>query len=978
MEKGCLVFELRKDNGAEPIIDAQVKIISIDGREVNRLLKVNDDGKTDEIEVYTKDSRLTFNQLNREIPYTRIDAEVKLGNDKIMEIDDIQVYSNITSIQEVKLDSRVTTSMRHHKDKKGKGKKEHIYIKNENPCIFNTEVNVKDKDEILKDDKSLKSIVKVEELYIPQFITIHLGEVGEEGETLTVPFIDYVKNVACSTIYPTWNEEAIKANIYAIVSFALNRVYTNWYRSKGYGFQITSSKIHDQMYVKGRTLFKNVCDMVDDMFDKCIKLEGFYQPLLSRCENTTMDYKILSRWGSLSLAEDGLFALDILKKYFGDTVQIVDVPKIECVMKKCPNRELFHGVNNDDVRFLQKALNMISSHYKGISKIGSITGYFGDETERAVRDFQRIFNLKVDGIVGSKTWKKICIIYAIIKQLYHNDELEEIAPEFKTLQYGQTGEDIEVLQKDLNNILRDFNNYTQIKEDGIFGQETEKAVKFFQRVFGLNVDGIAGKNTMGRIEYAKEFISDLKDLVEYHNQINSVKDKTSDMNSIIESRHSSEDLSKINNKLPIKMGDSGEHVYKLQKYLNRLSRYYGFLHKIKEDGIFGRETEDMVKKFQKYLFLTVDGIFGEKSFLKLQSIMEIINHLYELDPDDCKTYTNHKHNDDEYKNVNFEIIYPKNYIKRKTRYLNDIKISRPLTKGVEGEDVKLVQSELNKLISYYGGRLLNVNGKYDDETEESINKFKQKLGLPVTGYFDEHDFDILMDINNNIEDLGYLSVKICKDDKCKIHVYYPKSNGMTNYEVIYPDLTSEFDISKYSNISSYPMNMYNQFIDSTSQYNQNQNSNGGFIELDTGIPPNFEGSAYYSNKDFIINSGNNQGRSNIKDGMFIVDFYRDEEDNLNIHNFRGEYSMPYPNFDLEYGCISGYVTLAQKYINTIKENNKGYFRNNVFLLEDGIFGDNTLLYVREIQDKFRCPNQSKIDKTVWNRLILEYEKIFSK
>lgn len=1094
MEKGYLVFELRKDNGAEPIVDAQVKIINIDGREVNRLLKVNDDGKTDEIEVYTKDSKLTFNQLNKEIPYTRIDAEVKLGNDKIMEIEGIQVYSNTTSIQEIKFDNRVIP-MRHHKDKKGKGKKEHIHIKNENPCVFSHGSDSKDKGDILKEDKSLKPIVKIEELYIPQFITVHLGEPGDEGEIITVPFVDYVKNVACSTVYPTWNEEAIKANIHAIVSFALNRVYTDWYRSKGYGFEITSSKTHDQMYVKGRTLFRNVCEIVDDVFDKCIKVEGYYQPLLSRCENTTSDYKVLSRWGSLSLAEDGLFALDILKKYFGDNVQIVDVSKIECVMKKCPHTELSHGSNGEDVRFLQKALNKISSHYKGVLKISAITGHFGEETEKAVRDFQRIFNLKEDGIVGHKTWKKICMMYAIIKRLDHNESLEEMAPEFKTLFYGQTGEDIKRLQEDLNKILKDFNNYDEIKEDGIFGPDTEKAVKFFQRVFGLNVDGVAGKNTLGRIEYAKEFLKDLKDLVEYHNQINSVDSNKNDKEVkaledsqlIVEPRKTEElieirknlpiskgdqgddvsliqlslnrfsnyynlncdlqvngrydtsvenmvrefqrkfglgitgimdvesfdnlmrvnrligELNIINNDIyrhhhhhdekhyidiPLKRGDRGDSVYRLQRDLNNLSRYYGFLGKVKEDGIFGPETEDMVKRFQKHLFLRVDGIFGKECLAKLKTIMDAISHLEDLDPQECKLCTqykdhknDHHHNKDHYHkpNMSIEIVYPKNYLKRITKYLNDVNINLPLTKGSEGEDVKLIQTELNKLITAYGGRPLDVNGKYDDRTEEAINKFKQKLGFPITGSFDENDFNMLMDINNNIKDLGYLSVKICKEGNCKIHIYYPKNNGMTNYEVIYPNVNSEFQVPATPNISSYPMNADNQFVVSTLQHNPNDNNNnGGFIELDTGVAPNFEGSAYYENPNPTTPPNTDPRISDSKVNNFVVDSYRLEEENLNTHNFKGEYSMLYPEFDLEYGCISGYVTLAQKYINTIKEKSRGYFRNNVLLVEDGVFGDNTLLYVKEIQDKFRCSNGSKIDRTVWNRLVLEYEKICSK
>ena len=151
MQKGYLVFELKKDNGATPVCDAQVKIINIDGREVNLLLHVNEDGKTNEVEIYTKDSNLTFDKSNRETPYTKVDAEVRFENDKIISIDGIQVYSNVTSIQEVKLDNR-ENNFRVSKDKKGKSKKEHIHLKNESPCIFQNDEN-KSKDILNEDDK---------------------------------------------------------------------------------------------------------------------------------------------------------------------------------------------------------------------------------------------------------------------------------------------------------------------------------------------------------------------------------------------------------------------------------------------------------------------------------------------------------------------------------------------------------------------------------------------------------------------------------------------------------------------------------------------------------------------------------------------------------------------------------------------------------------------------------------------------------
>ncbi len=1020
MDKGFLVFELKKDNGASPITEAQVKLTNIDGRDVNRVFRVNNDGKTEMIDVYTRDAKLTFDQLNKEIPYTKIDAEVRLENDKIVQIDGIQVYPNVVSIQEVKLDNRKYT--RHHKDKKGKLKKEHIHIKNENPCIFNQSQVLKDKKVLIDSDNDVSLFVKNSDVFIPQFITIHLGEPEDEGEVLTIPFIDYIKNVVCSNIYPTWNKEAIKANAYAATTFALNRMHSNFYRSKGYGFEITSSKDHDQMYVKGRTLFRNVCDIVDDIFDKYIDLDG--SMVLSRCENKANNQGVLSRWGSLSLSEDGLTAIDILKKYYGDDIKIMDVPKIEAVLKKCPSRELYKDMNGEDVTFLQKALNAIGLKYLGISKINSITGHFGNETERAVKDFQRIFDLDVDGIVGPKTWKKICVMYAILKQLYPELIVKDTVPSYKVLKFGDKGEDVKKLQEDLNMVLKGVQGFKRLNEDGIFGGETERAVMMFQKMYGLTVDGIVGPNTLGKIEYAKKFLDDVDKMMGYYifsetgtpyqivkearsyNDLSKIRESlpikngdkgddvrliqislnrfgdyynlsndhisngifddkmenivkefqrksklratgiidTESFDRLISINKSIEEFRAITNniyreilrdntevgiKIPLKFGDTGESVYLLQKALNRLARYYGFLYHIKEDGIYGEETQNMVSKFQKYLLLKVDGVFGKDSLAKLKSILNLLNHLDELDPEVCKNFTDLEGNRDD------------NYYKGKYT----VNINLPLHLGNEGEDVEILQRELNKLISNYNGYLLDVDGKYGEHTMNVVMRLQKKLGLPVTGVFGEEELEKLSSLIDELKELGYMD-----DDSTNSN--HSKHNGMPNCE-LYP-------VNNCPNASSYPVD--SNYINNVKDIEHKDGDT--FIELDTGTPPNYEGSYYYSDPNNITGESED------------LDSYRHEENNINPSDFRGEYSMEYPNFDLEYGCVSGYVTLVQKYINSIKDGSRGYFRSNATLNEDGVFGDNTLIYINELQDKFRCNKGKKIDKTTWNRLLLEYEKLF--
>lgn len=739
MQKGYLIFELKKDNGATPVSNAQVKITGIDGREVNHLLSVDENGKTNKFEIYTKDKKLTFDKFNKEIPYTEVSAEVRFENDKIIFIDGIQVYSDVLSIQEVKVDNR-DLKFRGSKDKKSKSKKEYVHFKNYPPCIFEGE-HSGNGNYLKQGDKSIKSIFKTGDIFIPEFIIVHIGSPNENGEVMAVPFIDYIKNVSCSSIYPTWNREAIYANVHSIVSFALNRIYTDWYKGKGYGFDITSSEEEDQMYVKGRNLFRNVCDIVDEVFCSCIIVNGFSQPLLSRCYNFSNDSRTLSRWGSLDLAEDGVKSIDILKKYFGDNIEIFDVPHASNILHKNPKRNLSIGSVGEDVKFLQRALNLISRQYSGISKILEEDGIFGENTQKAVKDFQRIFNLDDDGIVGPKTWRKIFIIYALIKRILNDSEnSEEIFRNSFPIKLGSKGEDVKNIQKSLNYILGGYKFFEKLAEDGYFGEKTKKAVESFQKIFGLVVDGIVGKDTINRIDYVEKNLGALTEFVlekleNLEDLIEDIKDSKNDSRLILNENEMI---------VPIKFGDEGENVKRLQRELNELSKYYGFLGKLLEDGIFGHKTKETVIKFQKRFGLVVDGIFGEES--------------------------------------------------------------------------------LRKMVS--------------------LNKALEELKIDEEDYYVEEN-------KNPIPEL----------DKCK---------------------------------------------------------------------------------------------------------------------FKSEYSMEYPNFDLEPGRVCGYILLVQKYINEIKKKDKNYFSNSCEILENGKFNDETLKDVKEFQGKLNLEQNGIVNKATWNNLVMEYEKFYNK
>ena len=239
---------------------------------------------------------------------------------------------------------------------------------------------------------------------IPTTITVHLGAPSQNAPNVTVPFLDYVKNVASSEIYPTWPENAIRANMYAQISFALNRIFTEYYRSRGYDFDITNSTAYDQYFVNGRTVFDNISRIADDIFDSyVVKGEGIEPYFTQYCNGTTVTCDGLSQWGTVPLAEDGFLPYQILQYYYGDDVSIKQNVPIDDLPASYPGIPLRLGSVGNDVKNIQLRLNRISRNYPAIPKIYPTDGIFAVETEDAVKEFQRIFNLTPDGIVGRST-----------------------------------------------------------------------------------------------------------------------------------------------------------------------------------------------------------------------------------------------------------------------------------------------------------------------------------------------------------------------------------------------------------------------------------------------------------------------------------------------------------------------------------------------------------------------------------------------
>ena len=287
--------------------------------------------------------------------------------------------------------------------------------------------------------------------YIPRNITVHLAGPTTPAPNVTVPFADYVKNVASSEIYPTWEEAALTANILAIISFALNRVYTEFYRSQGYDFDITSSTAIDQKFINGRNYFDSVSRIVDNLFNDYLRRPGFVEPLAAKfCNGTTVTCEGLSQWGSENLAQQGLNSQEIIRSYYGNVETVTNAP-IRGITSSYPGTPLRRGSSGPNVVVVQTELNRISQNYPAIPKLATVDGIYGSRTESSVRAFQQIFNLTPDGIVGPATWYAVVRLYAAVTRL---SELRSQGQQFysinwsppNALQVGSTGDKVRLLQ----------------------------------------------------------------------------------------------------------------------------------------------------------------------------------------------------------------------------------------------------------------------------------------------------------------------------------------------------------------------------------------------------------------------------------------------------------------------------------------------------------------------------------------------------
>lgn len=426
---------------------------------------------------------------------------------------------------------------------------------------------------------------------IPENITVHLGRPDENASNVTVPFNDYIKNVASSEIYPTWNESAIRANVYAQISIALNRIFTEYYRSRGYDFDITNSTQFDQSFIYGRDYFSNISEIVDEIFTDYVVKRGSVQPYFTEyCDGIEVTCRGLSQWGSQELAQQGYTPYEILQYYYGDDIDIVSAP-VGGGVESYDGTPLRLGSVGEGVRVIQLQLNRIAQNYPLIPNIARADGVFGQDTENAVKTFQQIFNITPDGVVGKATWYRIKRVYFAVKRISElfseGITVTQAQRQFpSSLEIGDEGVPVRTLQFYLRILSNFIPTMPFVADDGVFGQSTRDAVIAFQTYAGLSPDGVVGRTTWNALINAYDDIEST-----LRNEYNIASSLPSPGNFLT-------------------TGSTGNAVELIQRYLQKIARSDSRVPPVSVDGVYGEGTAAAVREIQRQFGLTQTGAIG--------------------------------------------------------------------------------------------------------------------------------------------------------------------------------------------------------------------------------------------------------------------------------------------------------------------------------------------------------------------------------
>lgn len=482
MAIGYLLIQARTAGDALPLSGVQVRISDMDSNTLY-VLTTDENGETPVISLETIDKSFSQTPYFNGLPFISYSVLAQnFGFDSLF-VTDIPIFDGETAVLPVVLTPMLKTQRQPATREISVGK----------PAVAMRDTSEQEGTYI--EPRILRQVV------IPNLITVHLGTPSSNAQNVRVSFPEYVKNVASSEIYPTWPEASLTANIYAIITFALNRIYTEWYRSRGYNFDITNSTAYDQYFVQGRPIYDSISRIVDEIFNEYVRRRGHNAPYFtSFCNGTTATCQGLSQWGTVTLANQGMTPIQILRSYYPSDIEIAETEIVTGILSSYPGTPLRVGSTGLDVQTIQTYLNRIRRNYPAIPAITDEAGVFQDSTRAAVTKFQSIFNLTPDGIVGKSTWYKISSLYTAVTRLAELDSEGGAlgigtVPPSSVLRQGSSGPDVITLQYLLDVISEYYPEVPGLSQDGIFGSGTRQSVVAFQRAMQLDADGVVGPLT---------------------------------------------------------------------------------------------------------------------------------------------------------------------------------------------------------------------------------------------------------------------------------------------------------------------------------------------------------------------------------------------------------------------------------------------------------------------------------------------------
>ena len=403
---GNILVNVYNETVANPIDEAQVDIFGFNsnGEEMQiESLITNDSGQTEEMPLDAPPADYSLSPQDEVRPFNTYTIRVNAPDFEPTVINGVEIFDTTTAIQNVHLVPRTT------------GGAAHVVDIAENTLWGDYPPKIPE-DEV-KPLPAPTGLVVLDKVVIPEFIVVHDGPPDSYAQNYWVPFKDYIKNVASSEIYSTWPTQTIRANVLVILSFTLNRVFTEWYRGQGKDFTITSNTAFDQKFSYGRNIFTEISNVVDEIFTNYVTREGILQPLLTQyCDGKRVNCPDwLSQWGSAALGEQGMSSMDILRNYYGN-IYLDTAPIVSGVPVSYPGHSLQAGSSGAAVRTIQNQLNAISNNYPLIPKL-RVDGIYGQQTADSVRIFQGIFNMPQTGVVDFATWYRISHIYVAVTRL---------------------------------------------------------------------------------------------------------------------------------------------------------------------------------------------------------------------------------------------------------------------------------------------------------------------------------------------------------------------------------------------------------------------------------------------------------------------------------------------------------------------------------------------------------------------------------